>query len=887
MCIFACSLRLIAVWGGLISVAWASTLSAHLPHRLPPSMNGIGPMEYPLQVREVGPGETGHSASRESAYPASQGGCMDAAACNFNSQATFDDGSCTYPVDDCYDCSGFPIGYVPGFPIGFGLGSILYEADSPWYPEPCIIWDLGFGGYSPWPQGTISIVCFDPTACNFTTCEELTYLCPNWPWIVECVYPPGDVSCEEWEFSDADGDGVPAVYEVPACTDPLACNYEPSATDENGSCLYPVEGCEHCVSVDYELEQVSAWSWEFISIQVIQCLADVNGNGVCDCSEPSGCTDEEACNFDPAAVLGDGSCTYPVDDCYDCNGMLEADPSSGCPAGEPEVVWGCFDAKACNFASCEEIPDALWCAIVRSTCVYAPVGLECDEIDVNGIPEEPCSADSLELLLESSLLEVAFVDSLVESGAYCGQGTLWSPMLQRCVAIPECSGDLNQDGLVGTTDLLALLSNYGLECPEAGCTFPFASNYNPNAAVENSSCITIGCSDPSALNYLPGISSSLPELCEFAPSQLNGACAGTTSVTYHGYDYPVVEIGARCWFKENLRTTAFRDGSSAVWVEPDGTWGTPNQPAVTVAGGSHVAAAIFGNLYSWYAVNDARGICPAGFHPASPNDWSDAIEAAGGAAWAGLHLRSPGSHNTGNGLWLDGSLNATNPQGFSAFPSGYRLSNGDYGGLYSTGYFWSSASANVSNAHAYLISHTNEEISTTLNHKSVGLSVRCVSDEILGCTDPAACNFNSSATIDSGSCAYTQIISTGCWCEEYCGSQYIGPYWQCDEYDIGGCTDPTACNFNPWVCDDDGSCVYPDSCGNCWYDSDNDGVCGSGSGCCGSEIVGCMNAAACNYNFAATDDDGSCLFAVGCDYCSGGAVVNGDPDGDGVCNEDE
>jgi uncharacterized protein (TIGR02145 family) len=461
-------------------------------------------------------------------------------------------------------------------------------------------------------------------------------------------------------------------------------------------------------------------------------------------------------------------------------------------------------------------------------------------------------------------------------------------MLQRCVAIPECSGDLNQDGLVGTTDLLALLSNYGLECPEAGCTFPFASNYDPNAAVENSSCITIGCSDPSALNYLPGISSSLPELCEFATSPLNGACAGTTSVTYHGYDYPVVEIGARCWFKENLRTTAFRDGSSAVWVEPDGTWGAPNQPAVTVAGGSHVAAAVFGNLYSWYAVNDARGICPAGFHPASPNDWSDAIEAAGGAAWAGLHLRSPGSHNTGNGLWLDGSLNATNPQGFSAFPSGYRLSNGDYGGLYSTGYFWSSASADASNAHAYLISHTNEEISTTLNHKSVGLSVRCVSDEILGCTDPAACNFNSSATIDSGSCAYTQVIFTGCSCEEYCGSQYIGPSVFCPAVEpIVGCMDPFACNFNPWVCDDDGSCIYPDSCGNCCYDSDNDGVSGSGSGCCGSEIVGCMNAAACNYNFAATDDDGSCLFAVGCDYCSGGAVVNGDPDGDGVCNEDE
>ena len=53
-----------------------------------------------------------------------------------------------------------------------------------------------------------------------------------------------------------------------------------------------------------------------------------------------------------------------------------------------------------------------------------------------------------------------------------------------------------------------------------------------------------------------------------------------------------------------------------------------------------------------------------------------------------------------------------------------------------------------------------------------------------------------------------------------------------------------------------------------------------------------MNTTACNFNVAATIDDNSCLFAAGCDTCSGatdgtGFVVDGDDDNDGVCDADE
>jgi hypothetical protein len=67
---------------------------------------------------------------------------------------------------------------------------------------------------------------------------------------------------------------------VDGCTDQSACNYNPFAINDDGSCTYP------------------------------------------------GCTDTDACNFDPNADCEDGSCTYPG--CQDptaCN----YDPDAGCP----------------------------------------------------------------------------------------------------------------------------------------------------------------------------------------------------------------------------------------------------------------------------------------------------------------------------------------------------------------------------------------------------------------------------------------------------------------------------------------------------------------------------------------------------------------------------
>ena len=94
----------------------------------------------------------------------------------------------------------------------------------------------------------------------------------------------------------------------------------------------------------------------------------------------------------------------------------------------------------------------------------------------------------------------------------------------------------------------------------------------------------------------------------------------------------------------------------------------------------------------------------------------------------------------------------------------------------------------------------------------------------------------------------------------------------------------TACNYNVSATDSDGSCVFATGCETCSgetdgtgtvvdNDADDDGVCDA------DEIAGCTNALACNYDLSATDDDGSCVLLVGvCDTCSldGLSVIDND-----------
>jgi hypothetical protein len=81
----------------------------------------------------------------------------------------------------------------------------------------------------------------------------------------------------------------------------------------------------------------------------------------------------------------------------------------------------------------------------------------------------------------------------------------------------------------------------------------------------------------------------------------------------------------------------------------------------------------------------------------------------------------------------------------------------------------------------------------------------CDFNSCLGCMDPNACNYDSEATISSpASCTFPPVPFRNC--DGSCNNDSDGD-GICDEQEIDGCTDMQAVNFNPNATDDNSSCI--------------------------------------------------------------------------------
>ncbi len=113
-----------------------------------------------------------------------------------------------------------------------------------------------------------------------------------------------DLGCRE------NGMGAPAT--TPGCTDPAACNFNPLADFEDGSCTLPA--CTDASACNFDSESSCSGGVCLYPgcSDPEACNFDATapcGGGTCYYSEV-GCTDNYACNYDPSAVCDDGSCSY-------------------------------------------------------------------------------------------------------------------------------------------------------------------------------------------------------------------------------------------------------------------------------------------------------------------------------------------------------------------------------------------------------------------------------------------------------------------------------------------------------------------------------------------------------------------------------------------------
>lgn len=299
-------------------------------------------------------------------------GCTDETACNFDPNATLDDDSCEFTT--CAGCTDeFACNFDPAATIDDGSCEFTSCAG-------CII--AGACNFDPSAtiddgscEFTSCLGCTDDTACNYDPSALIDD--------TSCIFP-GDV-CDDGDPTTV-GDVIQpdcscAGVQILGCTDLEACNYDANATVNDGSCFSIGDACDDGdATTENDLINVNC-ECEGTPIPG-DCEGVIGGSALpgtpCDDGDPTtendtynlecdcigtpvpvpGCTDPTACNFDAAATVDDGSCA--TNDCNgECGGTAFTDGCGDCVGGStglPVGVPGCTDPAANNFnvsATCD------------------------------------------------------------------------------------------------------------------------------------------------------------------------------------------------------------------------------------------------------------------------------------------------------------------------------------------------------------------------------------------------------------------------------------------------------------------------------------------------------------------------------------------------------
>jgi len=212
-------------------------------------------------------------------------------------------------------------------------------------------------------------------------------------------------------------------------------------------------------------------------------------------------------------------------------------------------------------------------------------------------------------------------------------------------------------------------------------------------------------------------------------------CGSSTISDIDGNSYNTVLIGTQCWTKENLKVTKYNDGTAI----PDETantagWGGLATGARSDYTGEASYIATYGYLYNWYAANDSRKICPAGWHVPTDGEWTPLIqfivptETVSATVVGSQSTTAGGKLKSTSSIWNSPNTGADNSSGFSALPGGYRVSAGSFQNIRGIAFFWSATESAINSAWSRSLYDSIGNLYRDNSNKSVGSSVRCLKD---------------------------------------------------------------------------------------------------------------------------------------------------------------
>lgn len=216
-------------------------------------------------------------------------------------------------------------------------------------------------------------------------------------------------------------------------------------------------------------------------------------------------------------------------------------------------------------------------------------------------------------------------------------------------------------------------------------------------------------------------------------------------------EYEIVEIGTQWWMAENLKVTKYRNG------DPIGTTVPADldlsevvyeggRPAYQWAyQGNEQFVSMYGRLYTWFAVTDPRGLCPAGWHVPSYDEWmvmqNYLIENGynyDGSATGNKIAKAMGALVSWEASAVEGTVgNADfpakrNASKFRGLAAGIRWTDGEFEGMgESGGWFTSTNYYDDYDGIFWVFTMFNASwgvSAATCDHEADAVSVRCIKD---------------------------------------------------------------------------------------------------------------------------------------------------------------
>jgi uncharacterized protein (TIGR02145 family) len=202
-----------------------------------------------------------------------------------------------------------------------------------------------------------------------------------------------------------------------------------------------------------------------------------------------------------------------------------------------------------------------------------------------------------------------------------------------------------------------------------------------------------------------------------------GPCAGIETVTdIDGNVYNTVQVGERCWLRENLKTTHYNDGTSINHVSENSQWNGYAQGAYCWYDNNEGANKnVYGALYNFEAASSGK-LCPAGWSVPTATQWSNFQSNFETAAADKIR-------ETGTTYWYGDNESSTNETNYSARAGGYRSSFGEFLNIKKQANWWTSTlvTAGVANSRTIWYNANNFDYVTNSSPGN-GFSVRCIMD---------------------------------------------------------------------------------------------------------------------------------------------------------------